>query len=166
MLISFQDKKVERLWNKKNFGEWESWRRCSGYYTKQSGGGTLVMELWGTWRISSLPLFLSPLWPRVVIPDRVPSIGQIELVDHLTICKLITDVKLNFLCYIEILETIYLRVDSSNTYLCTNKLAFFKKNSFTYKLFINHMYNHLTVRKQMTDVKLNRLFYIAILETI
>ena len=35
------------------------------------------------------------LKPRVVIPDMVPSMGQIELFHHLTVCKQINDVKLN-----------------------------------------------------------------------
>ena len=40
----------------------------------------------------------------VVVPDRVQSIGQIELLNHLTECKQMTDVKLIF--YVSLLETI------------------------------------------------------------
>ena len=36
-------------------------------------------ELWGMWRIRSLPSFLSPLWPGVLTSDKVLSMGQIEL---------------------------------------------------------------------------------------
>ena len=36
---------------------------------------------WGMWNTSSLPLVLGPLWPGVVAPDKVLSMGQIELFD-------------------------------------------------------------------------------------
>ena len=44
----------------------------------------LVVRLlfWRFWKCEvtySLPLFAGPLWPRVVIPVRVPSRGQIIL---------------------------------------------------------------------------------------
>ena len=41
----------------------------------------LVLESWGIWNIPPLPLFPGPLWPRVVAPDRVLPLGQIELFD-------------------------------------------------------------------------------------
>ena len=44
--------------------------------------------------ISALQLLPGPLWSRVEIPVRVPSMGQIELFDHLTVRKQMTDVKL------------------------------------------------------------------------
>ena len=43
----------------------------------------------------SLPLLQGLLCPRVVVPDRVISTGQIKLFDHLTVWKQIPDVKLN-----------------------------------------------------------------------
>ena len=53
---------------------------CPAYDTKQSDGELWVMlELWG---MQSTPLLLSlpgPFWPGVVAPDRVLSMGQIEL---------------------------------------------------------------------------------------
>ena len=53
---------------------------CHIYNTKQPDGEVPVMlELWGmrsTTSFSSLP---GPLWPGVVAPDRVLSMGQIEL---------------------------------------------------------------------------------------
>ena len=53
--------------------------KCPGYDTKQSDGETSVMlELWEMWNTSSLSLLPGPLWPRVVAPDRVQSMGQIE----------------------------------------------------------------------------------------
>ena len=54
--------------------------QCHGYDTKQSDGGVPVMlELWGMQSIRSLPLLPGPLWPRIVVPDRVLSMDQIEL---------------------------------------------------------------------------------------
>ena len=38
-----------------------------------------MLELWEMQSIPSLPLLPGPLWPRVVVPDRVLSIGQIEV---------------------------------------------------------------------------------------
>ena len=38
-----------------------------------------MLELWGMWSTTSLPLLLGPLWLGVVAPGRVLSMGQIEL---------------------------------------------------------------------------------------
>ena len=46
-------------------------------------------------RTHLLLLLAGPLWLGVVAPDRILSIGQIELFDHLTLYKQITDVQLN-----------------------------------------------------------------------
>ena len=52
---------------------------CPGYDTKQSDGEALVMlDIWGMRSIPSLPSLTDPLWPRVVAPDRILSMGQIE----------------------------------------------------------------------------------------
>ena len=40
-----------------------------------------LMEILGMWITPSLPSLPGPLWPVVVTPDRVPSVGQIELFD-------------------------------------------------------------------------------------
>ena len=49
-------------------------------YSKQSDGEIPVMpELWGMRTTPSLPSLPAPLWPGVVAPDRVISMGQIEL---------------------------------------------------------------------------------------
>ena len=51
-----------------------------GYDTKQSDGEASVMlDFWGVWSTSSLPLLPGPLWLRMVAPDRLLSMGQIEL---------------------------------------------------------------------------------------
>ena len=43
---------------------------CPGYDTKQSDGEVSVMlELWGIRRITSLPSLPGPLWSVVVAPD-------------------------------------------------------------------------------------------------
>ena len=56
-----------------------------------------MLELWGMRRIPLLPLLPGPLWPGIGSPDRVLSIGQIELFDILTECKQRTYAKLNCL---------------------------------------------------------------------
>ena len=38
-----------------------------------------MQELWGMWSTPSLLSLPGPLWPRVVAPDSVPSMGQKEL---------------------------------------------------------------------------------------
>ena len=38
-----------------------------------------MLELWGIRRMPSLPSLPGPFWPGVVTPDRVLSMGQIEL---------------------------------------------------------------------------------------
>ena len=56
--------------------------KCPEYDTKQSDSkAPLMLELWGIWSIPSLPSLSAPLWPRMVAPDRVLSMSQIELVD-------------------------------------------------------------------------------------
>ena len=59
-------------------GQNPSLNECPVYDTKQSDGEVLVMmELWG---MGSTPSsFPGPLEPGVVAPDRVLSMGQIEL---------------------------------------------------------------------------------------
>ena len=53
---------------------------CPENETKQSDSETPVMlGLWGMWSTPSLPSVRGPLWPGVVVPDRVLSMGQIEL---------------------------------------------------------------------------------------
>ena len=52
-----------------------------GYDNKQSDGEVPIMvELWRMQSTSSLSSVQGPLWPGVVAPDRVLSMGQIELV--------------------------------------------------------------------------------------
>ena len=54
----------------------------SRYDRKLSDGEAPVMlEIWGIWSAPLLSSLLSPLWPRVVAPDRVLFMGQIELFD-------------------------------------------------------------------------------------
>ena len=56
--------------------------KCPGYDTKQSNGEAPVMlELWGMQSTSSLPLLPCPLWSGVGAPDRIPPMGQVELLD-------------------------------------------------------------------------------------
>ena len=41
----------------------------------------VILELCGIRSIPSLPSLPGPFWPEVVTPDRVLSMGQIELLD-------------------------------------------------------------------------------------
>ena len=52
---------------------------CPGYDIKQSDGEAPALEVWGMWSTLSLPLLPGPLWPKVVAPDRVLSMGQITV---------------------------------------------------------------------------------------
>ena len=53
---------------------------CPRYDTKQSDGkAPIMLEFGGMQSTPLLPLLLGPLWPEVVAPDRVLSMGQIEL---------------------------------------------------------------------------------------
>ena len=61
------------------------------YDSKAFDGETSVLELWGIWSTTLLPLLSSPLWLRVEV-----SLGQTELLfNHLTMCKQMANVKLN-----------------------------------------------------------------------
>ena len=55
----------------------------SGYETKPSDGAIPVLELWGMESISSYQLLPVPLWSGVVVPVKLPSMGQMELFHHL-----------------------------------------------------------------------------------
>ena len=55
---------------------------CPGYDIKQSDSeASFMLELWGMQNTSSLLSVPGPLWPRVEAPDRVLSMGHIELFD-------------------------------------------------------------------------------------
>ena len=55
---------------------------CPGYDIKQSNGEVpLMLELWGMQSTTWLPSLPSLLWLRVIAPDRVLSMDQIELFD-------------------------------------------------------------------------------------
>ena len=50
--------------------------KYSGYDTKQSDNkATVMLELWGMRSTPLLPSFPGSLWPGVIAPDRVLSIG-------------------------------------------------------------------------------------------
>ena len=52
----------------------------SRYDTEQSDGDVPgLMELWGMQSIPLLPLLPGPLWPGVVAPDGILSMGETEL---------------------------------------------------------------------------------------
>ena len=63
----------------KEFTDWVSDNVCPGYDIKQSDGEAPVLELLGMRSTPSLPLLPGSLWPGMVTPDRVLSMGQIKL---------------------------------------------------------------------------------------
>ena len=64
-----------------------SHNESSGYDTKQSNGGgrPVMLKLWEMQSAHSLLSLPCILWLGVVVPDRVLSIGQIELFDIKTV---------------------------------------------------------------------------------
>ena len=56
-----------------------------------------MQDIWEMRSNPSLPLLPDSLWPEVVAPDKVVSMGQIELFDIQTMCKQMTYAKLNCL---------------------------------------------------------------------
>ena len=61
---------------------------CPGLDTKQPDGEAPVMlEFWGMRNIPLLPPLPGPLWPGVLVLDRVLSMRQIELFNHLRYLK-------------------------------------------------------------------------------
>ena len=64
--------------------------------TLNSDGEALDLELWEICNPLSLPLLPGSLWSADAALDRVLSIGQIKLFDILSVCKQITEVKLNY----------------------------------------------------------------------
>ena len=65
--------------------------KCPGYDANQSDvKASVMLELWGIRNTTSLPWLPDLLGPRIVAPDMVLSIGQIELFDHLIVCEQVT----------------------------------------------------------------------------
>ena len=59
---------------------WDSHKEYPVYDTKKSDGDTSVkLELWEMQSTPLFPSLLGPLWPRMVVPDRVLSMSQIKL---------------------------------------------------------------------------------------
>ena len=117
-----------------------------GYYTKQSNSEIPVMlELWGMWSARSLPSLPGPFWPGMVTPDRVLSIGLIELKFVLVLnrtawnrtvltCKLRTYAKLNCLksnCFCMLKWIIWNRTILT----CKQKLYLYSNELFELELF-------------------------------
>ena len=51
------------------------------------GEAPVLLELWRMWSTPSASSPPGPLWPGVTVPVRVPSMGQIELFNHLLYWK-------------------------------------------------------------------------------
>ena len=64
---------------------------CPGNVTyKSDGEAPVILVFWGMWITPSMTLLPDPLGPGVVAPDRVLSMGRIELLDILIECKQMT----------------------------------------------------------------------------
>ena len=61
--------------------EYTYYNECPRYDTKLQSDGEIpvMLEFWGIWSTPSLPSLQDPVWPRVVAPDWVLSMCQIEL---------------------------------------------------------------------------------------
>ena len=68
-------------------------RSCE--YLEHDSRPSDVLGLWQMWSTHSLSLLRGPLWPRVVIPIRVLSMGQIELLNYLWYLKPLNCVQTN-----------------------------------------------------------------------
>ena len=56
--------------------------QTSGYDIKKSyGEASVMLELWAMWTTPSLLLLAGPLCPGAVAPDKILSMGQIEMFD-------------------------------------------------------------------------------------
>ena len=56
-------------------------KNCPGYDIKPSDSEAPALEISGMWSISSMPLLPGSIWPGVVAPDWVLSMGQIEQIN-------------------------------------------------------------------------------------
>ena len=65
--------------------------------TLNDGEVPVMLELWGMQSTLSLLSLLGPLWPGVVAPDRVLSMGQIEI-NCVVWNKTIFDIEIVYLC--------------------------------------------------------------------
>ena len=75
------------------------------------------------WSNSSLPLLPDLLWAGVVVPVRNQYVIQIQVLNHLILCKQMIDVEMNFLC----LKNIYIL----KIYICVQiKLFVLDRNSW------------------------------------
>ena len=100
------------------------------------------------WNTPSLPLLPGPLWPGVVVPDRVLSMGQIEQ----SVCKQMTDIKL-WLLYSNTWNhlTFYKQMCSSLFKNVINKMCLQMIN-----IYLVYMYKEdLALNNQPSQIKLN-----------
>ena len=76
------------VWKKKRRNTVKS--ECPVYDTKQSDGEVpMMLELWGMQSTPSLPSLPGPLWPGVVVPDSILSMGKIELICVLMLNRIV-----------------------------------------------------------------------------
>ena len=83
---------------------------CPWYDSKLCEGEDPLLNLLGRWCTHWLPLLSGPLWTG--IPVRVPSMGQIELFNHLLYLKAFNSVQTNNWYLIELL--VFAKLDFRN----------------------------------------------------
>ena len=107
---------------------------CPRYDTKQSDGEALVLELYGLSSTPLLPLLPGPFWSRMVVPDRVLSMGQIEMLDS-------DSVQTNDLYWIVRNRTLW-------EFSCVSK-----RRLIELLLIHTNIWNHLTVCKRVSNIE-------------
>ena len=106
---------------------------CPVYDTKLSDGEASVLELWWMWSTPSLPLHSVPLWPGVIILVRVPSMGLMEIFNHLLYLE-------PFNCrniWVMLKKLLVLNSNTWNQLTVCKQMSFDSfKNNVTYRLII------------------------------
>ena len=62
--------------------KWRYHNKVSWVWYETASTSKTVLKQWRMWSISSLSLLPGPLWFRVVVPVRVPSMGQKDLFEN------------------------------------------------------------------------------------
>ena len=112
----------------------------SWYDTKQLDGKVpVILDLWGMWSTPLLSLLPGSLRPGMVVPDRVPSIGQIGLSCVLRLNRIVWNRSVYIYIYIYIYIWIDLAWNNLQRLIChktqtnkqTNRTPLLKRRSLT-----------------------------------
>ncbi len=75
--VSYLNKKSLRVFEFRDSYVLYMFYRYQHYLSiSQHGEVPVILELWGMWSAPSLPSLQDPLWPGVLAPDRVLSMGK------------------------------------------------------------------------------------------